>query len=392
MSNKKKFDKFAKRRLILLLVIILILALFIISILKKDNVNYDNYRLIIGDTYIDLKNDIYIDSFDNIYLSKQDMLELYDSNIYYDLVDNILITTFNKHIAKLELDNKMIEINGSKIESNATLIKLGEEIYLPFSELGIVYDFEYSYSKETKTIIVDSISEEKNEATFIKNKGKINKEPKIFSSKIDKISKDEKVVILEEVNNYYKVRNEKGNIGYIKKNKLSDINKIRDNMDSSKIDNLIFLDYNDISKDYSDIEIDNKKKNAVKIDIFTIKDTQLNINVDTKSNNFINYKKWTDENNILMVANLNCNDEVIDDFLTYSQRNIMIENIYTKMVLNNLTALNINFNKINDVNSYYRFLIELAPKLRESGIKIIAKNNEVLNIEKLETIVDYVIK
>ena len=58
----------------------------------------------------------------------------------------------------------------------------------------------------------------------------------------------------------------------------------------------------------------------------------------------------------------------------------------------NLTAININFNKINDVNSYYRFLIELAPKLRESGIKIIATNNEVLNIEKLESIVDYIIK
>ena len=160
MNKRKKFDKFAKRRLILLIVIILIVALFIILNVKKDSNNYENYRLIIGGEYIDLKHDIYVDSLDNIYLSKQDMQDLYDNNIYYDSVENMLITTFNKHIAKLELDNKVIEINGSKIESNATLIKLGEEIYLPFSEMGIVYDFEYYYSKDSKTVVVDSISEE----------------------------------------------------------------------------------------------------------------------------------------------------------------------------------------------------------------------------------------
>ena len=392
MNKRKKFDKFAKRRLILLIVIILSVALVVILNSKKDINNYENHRLIIGSKYIDLKHDIYVDSLDNIYLSKQDMQDLYDNNIYYDSVENMLITTFNKHIAKLELDNKVIEINGSKIESNATLIKLEEEIYLPFSEMGIVYDFEYYYSKDSKTVVVDSISEEKNEATLIKNKAKIKEEPKIFSSKLDEISKDEKVVILEEINNYFKVRTEKGNVGYIKKSKLSDVNKIRENMDSTRIEELVFLDYNDISKDYSDMEINNKKQNAVNINVFTIKNEQLISNIDTKSKDYISYKEWAEENNIMIIAELNCEDEVIDDFLTYSQRNSMIENIYIKLVQNNLTSLNINFNKINDVNSYYRFLIELAPKLRESGIKIIVTNNEVLNIEKLESIVDYIIK
>lgn len=392
MNKRKKFDKFARRRLILLILIILIVVLFIILNSKKDIKNYDNYRLIIGNKYIDLKHEIYVDSLDNIYLSKQDMHDLYDSNIYYDSADKILITTFNKHIAKLELDNQIVEINGSQIELNTSLIKLGEEIYLPFSEMEIVYDFEYFYSKETKTVIVDSISKEKIEATLIKNKAKIKEEPKLFSSNIEEIEKDEKVVILENINDYYKIRTEKGNIGYIKKSKLSDENKIRENMDSSKISELNFLEYNDISKDYTDMEINNTKQNAVIIDMFTIKDKQLNSNIDIKSKDYIFYKKWAEENNIMIIANLSCKDEVIDDFLTYNQRNSMIENIYIKMIQNNCTVLNIDFDKINDINSYYRFLIELAPKLRESGIKMIVTNNENLNIEKLESIVDFVIK
>ena len=392
MGKRKKIDKFARRRLILLVVIILIIIIFLILNFKKENNNYDDYRLIIGDEYINLKNDIYIDSFDNIYLSKQDIQELYDSNIYYDSADNILITTFNKHIAKLELDNKMIEINGSNIELDTTLIKLGDEVYLPFSEMGIVYDFEYTYSKETKTVIVDSISEQKSEVSLIKNNAKIKDEIKLFSSNVEQVKKDDKFVIFEEIGNYYKVRTEKGNIGYIKKSKVSDVNKVRETMDSTKIDELNFLDYTDITKDYSDMEIDTKKRNAVKIDVFTIKDAQVNLKIDTKSNDYSFYKKWAEENNIMIVASLNCEDEVIDDFLTYNQRDSIIEDIYIKMVQNNLIALNINFNKINDLNSYYRFLIEIAPKLRESGIKIIVTNNEMLNIEKLETIVDYIIK
>lgn len=392
MGKRKKIDKFARRRLILLMVIILIIILFLIFSFKKKNNNYDDYRLIIGDEYINLKNDIFIDSFDNIYLSKQDIQDLYDSNIYYDSADNILITTFNKHIAKLELENKIVELNGSNIELDSTLIKLGDEIYLPFSEMEIVYDFEYTYSKETKTVIVDSISEEKSEASIIKKNAKIKEKIKLFSSNIEQVKKDDKLIIFEEIGNYYKVRTENGNIGYIKKSKLSDVNKIREKMDSTKIDELNFLEYTDISKDYSDMEIDTKKRNAVKIDVFTIKGAQVNLKVDTKSKDYSFYKKWTEENNIMIVANLNCEDEVIDDFLTYNQRKFIIEDIYVKMVQNNLTVLNIDFNKINDLNSYYRFLIELSPKFREAGIKVIVTNNEKLNVEKLESIVDYIIK
>lgn len=393
MNKKKKLDKFAKRRLGLLIVIILIISICLISKFSKNKEKYIDYRLIIGNEYINLKNDIYIDNFENIYISKQDIQYLYDSNIYYDSVDNILITAFNKHLALLKLDYKTIEINGSNIEVEAPLIKVGEEIYLPFSEMGIVYDFEFSYCKETKTIIVDSISEEKKEATVIKKKAKVKQEPKIFSRKIDDVLKDDMVVILDETDEkYYKVRLENGNIGYVDKNKFSDIQIIRENMDYSKIDSLNFLEYTDISKDYSDMEIDTTKPNAVNIDMFTIKDSNVKSNIDIKNKNYISYIKWAEENNIKVVAELTCEDEVINDFLTYSQRNTLINNIYLKMIDSNLTMLNINFRKINDINSYYRFIIELAPKLKSAGIKIIVTNNEILNEEKLEKIVDYLIK
>ena len=51
----------------------------------------------------------------------------------------------------------------------------------------------------------------------------------------------------------------------------------------------------------------------------------------------------------------------------------------------------INFEKIDDINSFNRFIIELAPKFKEAGLKIIIKSNGTLDNKKLENIVDSII-
>ena len=43
----------------------------------------------------------------------EDILELYDPNIYYNQIENMLITTYNKHIAILKLNENKINIKGS---------------------------------------------------------------------------------------------------------------------------------------------------------------------------------------------------------------------------------------------------------------------------------------
>ncbi|MGN1298979.1 MAG: hypothetical protein ACI4UE_03245 [Candidatus Scatovivens sp.] len=393
MKNRRKLDKFAKRRIRLLIIVIAIIVTitFIISN-KKNKKVYDEYRLIIGENYINLNDDMYIDNFNNIYLSKEDILKLYDSNIYYDQTENMLITTYNKHIGILYLDEHKVNINGSLLDVKASLINFNNKIYLPFSEMGIIYDFEYEYCQETKTVIVDSISEKKIEGKINRKSVGLKKQEKLFSSKIEKINKDETVTIFEELDKYYKVRSSKGNIGYISKKKIGDVQTVRDDMENSKIENINFLEYNDISKDYSDINIDMSTKNAVILDAFNIKNSTIEEKIDFSSNNYSNYIKWTEETDILPLANITCDDEIANAFLSYKKRELIIQELYNKLITNNLKGIVINFDKINDVNSFYRFVIELAPKFRESGIKTIVKYNPVLKEEKLDSIVDYIIE
>ena len=52
-------------------------------------------------------------------------------------------------------------------------------------------------------------------------------------------------------------------------------------------------------------------------------------------------------------------------------------------------GVNINFEKIDDVNSFNRFLIELKPKLKESGLKMCVTYNKSLDLSKIKNIADW---
>ena len=57
-------------------------------------------------------------------------------------------------------------------------------------------------------------------------------------------------------------------------------------------------------------------------------------------------------------------------------------------------GINIEFDAIDDVNSFNRFIIELMPKCKNADIKVCVsiRNDKNLDKKKLEKIVDYVVE
>ena len=55
-------------------------------------------------------------------------------------------------------------------------------------------------------------------------------------------------------------------------------------------------------------------------------------------------------------------------------------------------GINIDFDKIDDINSFNRFLIELKPKLKESGLKLCITYNNSLDKNKIQNIADWIIE
>jgi DNA-directed RNA polymerase subunit F len=57
-----------------------------------------------------------------------------------------------------------------------------------------------------------------------------------------------------------------------------------------------------------------------------------------------------------------------------------------------IRAVCVDFENIDDTEAFYRFLIEMMPKFRADGIKVFVKYQSMLNKERLNSIVDYVIE
>ena len=399
-KKKAKFfgfkDKFARRRTFLVFgIIILCFVLKIIlcgNYIKKEP---KELSFLLDNEIVKLKNEFFLDDNETVYISKEDISNIFDKTLYYNEAEKELITTFNKHIALLKIDENFMLVNDSNVELKSPMLEKNKIVYLPLSEMGIVYDLEFEYSKNTKKVIADSVSKEKSRALTLK-KLKLKEKPSIFSKKTEKIEQGEYLVVIEKNGNYYKVRSSDGNIGYVKQNKLSDIEKLRDNWEEEKLNVNILKEVSDLNKNYSSVNLDSKKKNVVIPTFFYVdfsnSSPQILDKTNSKTQDFTNYMNWVKENNIDVWATLSNNSEVSNSLRTYTDRNKVINSLYYILVEHEFQGVNINFEKIDDVNSFNRFIIELTPRLKELGLKVSVTANKNIDTEKLKDIVDIIIK
>ena len=348
--------------------------------------------LLLDNELVKLKNEI-IKEKDTIYLSKDDVESLFDSNIYYNAAEKELITTYNKHIAILKVDENFMVVNDSNAELTGTMIEKDDKVYLPFSQMGIVYDLEFEYSESTKKLIADSTNKEKSQALTLKNYN-LKDKPNAFGATIEKISHGEYVNIIEDTSKkYFKVRTAKGNIGYIKKKRLSEPEKLRDNWNEEKTEYAVIKNASDLSKKYAEAKLDSEKKNVVTPTFFYLeKDGEILDKTGSTSPEYTAYTEWTKEHNVEIWATLENNVDVSKSLMTYTDRNKVINGLYKKLVEYQFSGVNINFKKIDDVNSFNRFIIELTPRLKELGIKVSITNNEFVDKDKLGKVVHLVIE
>ena len=390
-------DKFARRRTIGFIVVLLILFVVLKFILFSNCTEKEpkKYSLLLDNELLKLKKEIILDDNGTVYISKDDVEEIFDKNIYYNQAEKELITTFNKHIAVLKIDNKNMMVNDSSVELKSPMIEKNKVVYIPISEMGIVYDLEFENTKKSKMIIADSVSKEKSKALALK-KFSLKQKPKMISKKIAKIEQGEYVVVIEENGKYYKIRSARGTIGYVKKKKIADLEKIRDNWDDTKVEANILKNTSDISKKYMDAKLDSQKTNVAIPNFFYVDFVESTPVILDKTNigtdEYSKYMNWIKENKIEVWATLINNSNVSNSLRTYTERNKVINDLYYTLVEHEFQGININFEKIDDVNSFNRFIIELTPRLKELGLKVAITANKNVDKEKLKDVVDIIIE
>ena len=399
----------------MILLKIVIIAIFLALVAAVINLapNYirneikDKMNIIINnnDVTTSMKFDAFVDEKDIVYIATKDIANFFDEDIYYDNVYDQIITTSETKVAVLPIDKKEITVNGSTIKIYGSAIKKENEFYLPFSELNDIYNVEIKYNKESNILTVDSLNREQKKANASKDVS-VKYKPTIFSKTIDKIEKGDSVIVIESKDNgWYKIRTKLGKIGYTKD--ITNVYSVREEIENKKqIEGKVSLVW-----DYYSEYATAPNRQGTKIDGVNVvspafanleKSGSLNINIGETGKKYV---EWAHENEYKVWAIVSNNSykaptsEVLND---YKKRADLINKIVTMTISYNLDGVNIDFENMNesDKDVFSRFIIELAPRLKEYGkvlsVDVTAPDGSpdwslCYNRNKIGKIADYVI-
>ena len=228
---KKNHKKEKKQKNIVFFIIAIVLVFLIIKYFSGNkyerneitNIFIDNNNITSNiNNEIKIKDDI-------IYMSINDIKQFIDKTIYIEDKTDTIIMTSDKKLASIKINEKIITVNGTKINIYCTPFEENQIIYVPISEMENVYDIDLQYNKETNIVTIDFLFNKLDKAYVSKNV-KLKKENKRFSNNLEKIEKGNWIIYISEENGMAKVRTQNGNIGYIKKKYLNNFIIERENM------------------------------------------------------------------------------------------------------------------------------------------------------------------
>lgn len=378
-----------KRFYIYKLIVVLVFALAVWFVLKTatnyikdDIVGKTNLVINNSNTTKNLKNDVIVEN-GVVYVSTKDIANFFDDHIFYDNKYDQIITTSETKVATLKLNENKAKVNGSTVDLVASAKKIGEQFYLPFSEISeSVYNVETTYIKDTNTVVLVSLDRELTYANSSK-KNSVKSNPTMFSKTVDKIEKGDNVTVIPskngDENGWTKVTTENGKIGYVKTTTLANTKKIRDNLEMGKqIQGNVSLVWEYFSK-YAKAPQRTEKIDGVNVvapTFFSLTDSEkgaIVANVGQAGQNYINwahsngYRVWPwVANEATNKADKDLTSEILND---YKLREKLINSIVSAVEMYNLDGINLDFENMyeSDKDAYSRLVIELAPRLKELG-------------------------
>ena len=351
-----KAKKLKFMRNVIVGVIALLIAAFIINIApgyKRDKYK-DVVNLIIDEHNVteDLKNMLYINENKTVYMSEEDVRELFDENIYYDQQYNQIITTSYTKVANIEIEEKQMNVNDSKVNMLDAIIKINDKIYLPISDMELVYNIKIKYIEETNRVVIENLNRGLIKATVTDN-ASIKFKQRSLSKDVGEVVKGEQVSCYYTTSRGWRqIRTENVTVGYVKANKLDDEYIIRQDMEQKQKAKKIKKDLSQKQFNYTD------ENGEVKL--------WQTINLKSMSNDI---------------------EEMLKDYKTRTQTIDVVMNLLGG---NDIKGININFDGIEDKEVCKRFAIELSPKLKEIGITTCVTLTKDMKTKEYENIVDYI--
>lgn len=372
---KIKIQKAKFIRNIIIGIIALFIVAFIINIAPgyKRNKYKNVINLVIGDSNVTekLKKPIYKDQNGSIYIAKEDIQQFLDKTIYYDEEKGMIIATSEIAVASMKIGEKTININGTDKPTLDTVICQNNIVYIPIEEIKIVYNIDANYLEKENIVIIDKLNEGMIKAEA-KKETKIRFKQRGLSKKVGKLEEGEVVSAFYTTSKGWRlIRTETGIVGYVKANVLANEYILRQDMKQETKTKNISINTENGTK------INIEGKDIIIKDLLKMTEEGILLkNVETLNN----------EENADIWANLSIEEVNLEEF---ENRVKIIKNISSILMKNNINGINVTVK--NDDENLERFVIELAPRLREIGIKTNIIKAGDINEEAYTDIVNYII-
>ena len=390
-QKKSKEDKINVPRLILRIVIVaIILGLMIFAIKIAPNYARDEFadvtNLVINNNNItrNVKSNIIIED-NTIYLSTGDMQNFFDEYLLVDEENGRVITTSNTKTVMLPFEGSTINVNGAQKSIEHSLLNRDGTIYLPITDLTDIYNIEVNYSAESNIVTIDSLNRKFVQALSSKNMS-VKYLPTVFSKTVDKLERGDTVVLVQDRENggnvveedWIKVRTKNGEIGYVKLDDITDENTVREDLDiNTKIDGKVSLVW-DYYSQYVEAPVRDGEIEGVNVVSPSFYEITASGDIDANiGRNGENYVEWAHANGykvwpMLSNSELGDMDAVSNLLSTFENRSYLIDNIIDELIDAGVDGVNVDFENMyqSDKDNYSRFIIELAPRLREAGLTL----------------------
>lgn len=379
---KLNIDKEAKKgtvlKRILITGILVLLAVFVLNkaenYLREKSDNQINLILNNRNVTANLKHEM-IEEDGNVYLSLDDVKNYFDKYIYLEDEINEIVTTYDKQIATIGFETNKLTLNGSTKKIYAHAIKKDDITYLPIMEMKEVYNLETS--KVGKVIILDSISKKQTKATT-KSDLSVKWKADFFSKTVDKIKKDDNIIVVEEKDGWTKIRTENGKIGYVQTNKLANYTITREETKEEKqITGKVNMFWDFYSK-Y--VQAPDRTGQVIEgVNVVSPSFFYIDANgkfVDQVGESGKRYIEWAHSNGYKIWPMLKNDEAGIKGtsaiLNSYEKRQELIENIVEVCVAYQLDGINIDFENMYqaDKDKFSRFIIELDPRMKEIGVVV----------------------
>ncbi len=274
-------------------------------------------------------------------------------------------------------------VNNSTVNMLDSIIRINDDIYLPISDMTIVYNIKVDYIESTNRVVIDKLSTGMIKAIAVKDTD-IKYRPRGLSKDVGTLKQGQTVNCFYTTSKGWRqIRTLDGIIGYVKANKLGDEYIIRQDMIEKN--ETIKIDRNSYNNNHFEISDNNGTKKVLVKNVFNIKQDKIEVTEKTDSNGE-NDKIWVSLDNKSLGTQTN---EILQDS---KERTNLIDMIVKEAIENSINGISIDFTNIQDKDNMIRFVIEITPKLREIGVSTCIVLNENMEEQDYTSIVDYIVE